>query len=179
MSFRQRAFSRRRPTRLGRIIDSNKNSISRLDGIVAATKTELDIAIAVDAAANASAAQVTRGCKIFKIWVEFWVEATENITLGVTNSFDGYFIKNPGDNLTTPTPGTQGTSNEKKFIFKTWKGLLTPVRTNGGPYYNWKGWVKIPRVYQRMGADDTITFVVISTGTNMLVCSQFIYKWFK
>ncbi len=179
MPFRQRGFSGRRRPRLGTIIDSNKNSISRLDGIVAATKTDLDIVTSVDAAANASAAQVTRGSKVFRIWMEFWVEATENITLGVTNSFDGYLIKNPGDNLTTPTPGTQGTSNEKKFIFKTWKGLITPVRTNGGPFYTWKGWIPVPRVYQRMGADDTIQFVVISTGTNMLVCTQVIYKWFK
>ncbi len=179
MPFRQRGSYGRRPSRLGQVIDSNKNSISRLDGIAAATKTEIDIALTVDAAANASAAQVTRGCKIFKFWMEMWVEGTADITLGTTYSFDGYIMKNPGDNLTSPTPGTQGTSNEKKFIFKTWKGLITNVRTNGDPFYMWKGWVKVPKIYQRMGADDTLTLVVISTGGAMLLCTQFIYKWFK
>ncbi len=162
---------------LGTQIHSTKNSVSNLDGSAAGTKTTRDIAVAVDAAALLSADQVTRGCKIHKIWIEFWVYASEEITVATTNSFDAYLIKNQGNNLTPPTPGTQGTSNEKRFIFKTWKGLIG-ARTHGCYPYNFRGWVKIPKVYQRMGADDQLEMVFISTGTNSIVCSQFIYKWY-
>ncbi len=136
------------------------------------------MAKSVDAAANLTATEVTRGSKIFKIWVEFWVEGTADVTIGTTNSIDLYIIKNPGANLTVPTPGTQGTSNEKKFVFKTWKGLIGPSRTNGQPMYNFRGWIKIPKPYQRMGADDNFSLVWISTGVAALVCHQFIYKWY-
>ncbi len=30
---------------------------------------------------------------------------------------------------------------------------------DGNPPYHWEGWVKIPKRYQRMGADDVITIV--------------------
>ncbi len=160
------------------VISSIKNSVSDLTGIAVATKTVIEIAKAVAAGVydNLNVTEVVFPSKISRIWCEFWVEGTADITLGTTYSFDGYIWKNPGNNLTEPVPGTQGSSNEKKFIFKTWKGLITNVRTNGGPFYNWKGWIKVPKVYQRMGTDDRFEFVVISTGGAALVCSQFIYK---
>ncbi len=178
MPFRQRGSYGRSRNRLGSVIDSNKNVVSSFTGVTAGTKGSKTIVLTVDAAANANATEVTRGCKIFRIWVEFWAEASAEIAVGTTVGFDAYIIKNPGNNLTTPTPGTVGTSNEKKFVFKIWKGLMG-TRTQGGSYYSWKGWIKVPRVYQRMGADDLIQLVFLGTGSNVLFCSNFVYKWYK
>ncbi len=175
MPFRQRGFFGRRRSGLGNLIHSEKNSVGFLEGITAATNLIRTIAISVNAADNTVQNQVTRDCKIFKVWLEFWVYG---LSASETNDlFDAYIMKNPGNNLTPPNPGTIGTSNEKKFVFKEWRGLLARKDAGGTPY-QWKGWVKIPKVYQRMGTDDVLQFVVRSPTTGN-ICQKFIYKWFK
>ncbi len=159
------------------IINSIKNSVSNLTAGPDGTNTNVNVAIAISNPVSTNATDVLNGSKIFRVWVELWIYATQEIAVGVTNSFDAYFIKNPGNNLTLPTPGTQGTSNEKKFIFKTWKGMIG-ARTQGCLPYSWRGWIKIPKIYQRMGTDDRLNFFFVSNGTTSIVCTQFIYKWF-
>ncbi len=110
--------------------------------------------------------------------MELWVYASATTTPGVTTGYDAYLIKNPGNNLTPPIPSTTGSSNEKKFIFKEWKGL-TGARTEGSLPYSWRGWIKVPKRYQRMGADDRWQLVSIATGVNVIQCTNFVYKWYK
>ncbi len=171
-----RFYGRRRMNPgLGRIVDSNKNMPNAVLGIAAATTVTHVIAVAVDAAANTTANEVTRGCKIFKIYLEFWYYGQ---AVGPVNDIiDAYIIKNPGNNLTVPTPSTVGTSNEKKFVFREWKGLVGR-KADGGVPYQFKGWLKIPKVYQRMGADDQLQFVIRSPTVGDL-CIHTIYKWYK
>ncbi len=177
MPFRRGGFSRRggfpRPK-----VSSEKNQISQFTAFASGAKQGITIAQAVNAADNLIVTDVTRDCHIYKIWVEFWVSASAETAVGVTTGFDAYMFKNPGANLTSPVPGTVGSSNEKKFVFKTWKGLIG-ARTQGFPAYMWRGWVKVPKVYQRMGTDDLIQIVGVSTGVNAVFCHTFIYKWFK
>ncbi len=176
MPFRQRAsFGRNRRRSLGTIVDSNKNEVNGVVAITASANFANVIALSVDSALNSVAVQVTRGCHIYRFWLEFWYYG---LSASETNDiFDAYIIKNPGSNLTPPNPGTTGTSNEKKFIFKEWKGLAGQKSTGGQPYM-WRGWVKVPKVYQRFGADDIMNFVVRSPTTGNL-CFKIIYKWFK
>ncbi len=172
MPFRQRG-SYGRP-RLGSIIKSVKNVKNDVAGLGAATNLVTTIVNTLDNPATTTDNQVERGCKIFKIWMEWWYYGTST---GDTNDIiDAYIIKNPGNNLTVPNPGTVGTSNEKKFVIKIWKGLAG-TKTTGGQPYSWKGWIKIPKVYQRFGIDDRLAFVIRSptTGNN---CTNFVYKWF-
>ncbi len=177
MPFRQRGFSGRRGFPRPKV-SSEKNVITSFTAGAAGAKVGITIAQAVNAADNTVTKEVTRDCHIYKIWLELWVSASEAITEGVTTGIDAYLFKNPGSNLVSPVPGTVGSSNEKKFVFKTWKGLIAS-RKEGFPAYTWRGWIKVPKVYQRMGTDDLIQFVFQSTGANALVCSNFIYKWFK
>ncbi len=179
MPFRQRGFyGGRRNRRLGSIIDSNKNIVSGFDASTAGTTSSRKIAEAQDSATLAVTKDVERGCSIKAIWVEFWISSTQEIAVGVTTGIDVYLWKNPGSNLTAPTPGTQGSSNEKKHILKIWKGLIG-ARTQGFQPYSWKGWIKIPKGFQRMGANDLIQLVWESTGANVLVCQNYVYKWYK
>ncbi len=177
MPFRQRgSFGRRffpRPK-----VSSEKNIVTSYSAGASGVKVGITIAQAVNAADNLISKEVTRDYHIYKIWLELWVSASETKTEGVTTGFDAYIFKNPGTNLTSPIPGTVGASNEKKFVFKTWKGLVAS-RKEGFPAYSWRGWIKVPKVYQRMGTDDLIQFVFTGVGVNVLVCNNFIYKWFK
>ncbi len=158
-------------------IVSNKNIPNFFTAAATGSNTIVNLAVAVDSAANTGAAQVQRGSKIYRIWCEFWIYASAAAAVGVTTGIDFYIWKNPGDNLVAPQPGTVGTSNEKKFVIRNWKGLIG-ARTEGSLPYHWKGWLKIPKIYQRMGADDHIELVVRPTGVNALVCHNHVYKWF-
>ncbi len=171
--FGRRNFSR--GNRLGSIVDSIKNEVNTVDAVVASTNLIKLLVLAKDTPVTATASHVKRGSKVFRIWVEFWYYG---LSAGNTNDiFDAYIMKNPGANLTPPNPGTVGTSNEKKFVFKTWKGL-GGNKSLGGVPYTWKGWIKIPKLYQRMGTDDKIELVVRSATTGNF-CMTAIYKWFS
>ncbi len=136
------------------------------------------IARAVDSATNAVVIDVERASTIKAIWLEIWIYDSATAVVGTTSGIDFYIWKNVGNNLTAPIPGTEGTSNEKRFIFKSWKGL-TGARTEGAPPYAWRGWIKIPRKYQRMATDDIIELRFNATGINKILCTNLIYKWYK
>ncbi len=86
-------------------------------------------------------------------------------------------MKNPGNNLTSPTPRTEGSSNEKKFIFKTWN-YMTMRNQDGNPPYHWEGWVKIPKRYQRFGADDNLIITTACTNAAAHFSCMALYKWY-
>ncbi len=159
-----------------RPVDSMKNVTLAFGGL-SSTITNNVIAIAVDAPLTTVNNQVQRGAVIKAIYIILDVCGLGGT--GVLNNFQGYLIKNPGANLTNPNPGTEGTSNEKKFIFKTWAGMIMRNQDGNAPLH-WEGWVKIPRRYQRMGTDDTLEVALICTAA---VTGHFflktIYKWFR
>ncbi len=170
-------FGGRRRNNLATVINSNKNIRNIFSAVPTGSNTIIAIAVAVDSAQNTVTTEVTRGCKIFKVWFELWVSASAESAVGVTTGVDAYIMKNPGANLTPANPGSVGSSNEKKQVFKIWKGLVG-ARTQGFPAYQWKGWIKIPKIYQRMGADDVLQFVIRPTGVNLIACTNFVYKWY-
>ncbi len=148
-----------------------------VDALVASTDLTFNIAIANSNPDNTSTPnnQVLEGGRIFRIWVEWWYYG---LSAANTNDIvDIYIGKNPGTNFTMPAPGTVGNSNEKRFIFKTWKGLAGNKSLGGTPY-SFRGWIKIPKPLQRMGTDDRIVIVARSPTTGQF-CKNFIYKWFS
>ncbi len=176
MPYMRRRFRPRR--RIGQVIDSNKNIVSAFTALASGVKANVTIAEAQDSATLAVSEDVERGCVIKAVWVEFWISATAEVAVGTTNGIDCYFWKNTGSNLTSPIPGTEGTSNEKRFIFKVWKGLIG-ARTQGFQPYTWKGWIRIPKGHQRMGANDLLQITLQATGVNAIFCHKFVYKWYK
>ncbi len=175
MPFRQRgSYGRRRRSGLS-VINSIKNQPNFVDGVATATNLSRTIALAVSSPDNTVSTEVENGSKIFRFYFEWWYYG---LSAGNTNDIvDAYIIHNPGTNLTLPNPGSVGTSNEKKFVFKTWKGL-GGNKSLGGQPYSWRGWIKVPRTLQRMGTDDAIQFVVRSPTTGNS-CFHAVYKWFS
>ncbi len=160
------------------IIDSVKNSVVRLQAVTTSGDTSSIIAQAMDNPTTAVDQGVMKGGKVFRIWIELSYTLTGTVTDGVSTVMDIYMMLNPGSNLTPPQPGTQGTSNEKKYVFKTWRGLVGARSQGCNPFY-WKGWIKIPKVYQRMGTDDQILIISRATGVAGVICIQAIYKYYK
>lgn len=176
MSFFPRRQRRRRGSSLGRIVNSIKNEVNAITALTASTNTILDIAVAGDTHNTAVNNSCIQGCVIKAIWIEFWYYG---LSAGNTNDIiDIYLIKNPGMNLTVPNPGTVGTSNEKKFVIREWRGLGGNKSLGGTPYNQTGRWFKIPKRYQRMGTNDEWQLVARTPTTGQL-CTKFIYKWYS
>ncbi len=160
------------------MIHSEKNVVDNLTAGVIATKTVVEVAKSVNAADNTVAPEVTRGSHVKAIWAELTFRPIAESAVGISTTIDAYMFKNPGFNLTSPNPGTTGTSNEKKFVFKEWRSLIGP-HTLGNLPYKWSGWIRIPKRYQRMGTDDKIQMIFLFTGVAGISCSKFLYKWYS
>ncbi len=131
------------------------------------------IAKAVTAPSNTITTDCRRGGTIKAIWISLDFCGTG--TSGANNKVSCYLLKNPGDNLTPPAVFAVGSSNEKKFVIKQWS-YMAMRNQDGNPPYHWEGWVKIPKRYQRMGADDVWNLVSgMSAETGHMFC-QCIYK---
>ncbi len=161
------------------IINSIKNIVRDTTAVPTGANTDVLIAKAVDSPdPGTNIADCSQGSKIFRIWCDITIYTSAESAVGVTNACDFYIIKNPGDNLTEPAPGSTGTSNEKKFIFYTSAGLTGP-RTQGSELLKMRRWIKVPKIYQRMGIDDTFRLILRPIGVAHICCSNFIYKYYK
>ncbi len=158
-------------------VQSMKN-VTTDDGPITTTNLSKTIVLAVsnpDLATQDNA--VENGCSIRA--VHFSIDVCGLSASGVNNQICIFIMKNPGFNLTPPNAGTEGSSNEKKYIIKTFQCMAMRNQDGNNPCH-WEGWLKIPRPYQRFGADDVLQIVTratISGGTGHFT-SQFIYKWY-
>ncbi len=162
-----RYSSRIRPT-----INTEKHIVDFPIALDNTTKSQV-IAKAVTAPSNTVDTDCHRGGHIKNIWISLDVCGLG--ASGINVRAMTYLIKNPGDNLTEPGVFAVGTSNEKKFVFKMWSSMVMRNQ-EGNPPYHWEGWVKVPKLYQRMGTDDTIMLVSgVNSATGHLFCNA-IYK---
>ncbi len=139
------------------------------------TNINQDIAKAVVAPSNTVNTDVAHGCQIRAIWVSMDMCGTG--TSGALVRAVCYLIKNPGANLTPPGVFAISTSNEKKFVIKTWAAMLMRNQDGNNPYH-WEGWIPIPKRYWRMGTDDIWQIVAAVNTTTGHLSWQAIYKWF-
>ncbi len=141
------------------------------------TKQTLQIAKAVNSPASTVASDTQNGCIITAIWLS--IDGCGLGGTGVLNNMFFYLWKNPGANLTSPTPVSWGTSNEKRFIFKSWSFMIMRNQDGNVPFH-WEGWIKVPKLYQRMATDDIFEIIVANTAA---VTGHFkieaIYKWYR
>ncbi len=173
MPYRRRAFSRRGMTP---IITSIKNQLLSAIGTTG-TQTNIVIAKAKNTPLSTVDSDVSNGCIIKAIWIN--INGCGLGGTGVQNNMNLYLFKNPGDNLSPPAPVSWGTSNEKKFIIRSWQFMIMRNQDGNVPFH-WEGWIKIPKRYHRMGTDDVWNLVVQNTaaltGHFSMEC---IYKWYR
>ncbi len=145
-------------------------------GGISSTQDVTELIIAKDAPVTANRNEVQRGCIIKAVY--FIIDVCGLGGTGVLNIADFFIMKNPGSNLTEPAAATIGSSNEKKFVFKTWRAMIMRNQDGNVPFH-WEGWLKIPKRYQRFGTDDTLTFSIVCTSA---VTGHFsllaLYKWY-
>ncbi len=174
MPYRRRASYGRRG--MAPIITSIKN-VTNSQGSLSGTLVTKDLAKAVTSPSPTVQTDVSHGCMIKAMYLVIDVCGLGGT--GVLNIADFYLIKNPGANLTPPQPDGQGTSNEKKFIVRTWRAMIMRNQDGNVPYH-WEGWIKLPRRYHRMGTDDKWSIVLqCSSGVTGHFSTLALYKWFR
>ncbi len=157
------------------VINSIKNQVFAAIGITSTIST-INLAKAVTNPSPTVKDDVRHGCIIKAMWLSIDVCGLGGS--GALNNANFYIMKNPGANLTEPNPIAWGTSNEKKFIIKSWKVMIMRNQDGNVPYH-WEGWLKIPKRYHRMGTDDLWTISVVSTaGVTGNFSVEAIYKWY-
>ncbi len=165
---RRRAFSRP-------IINSIKNVVDATAS-TGTTQGNIVIAKATNTPLSTVNSDVSQGCIIKAIWMS--IDVCGLAATGVLQRTAFFIIKNPGDNLTEPSPFSVGTSNEKKFVFRQWQ-VMTMRNQDGNTPFHWEGWIKIPKRYQRMGTDDTLLLRHEATTAAGHLSVQWIYKWYR
>ncbi len=160
-----------------RPVNSIKNSVGFSGGLTS-TPVVTTIAKAVNAPVSASGpTELNHGSTIKAIWIV--LDICGLAASGVLNVAEGLMMKNPGANLTPPSPSSVGTSNEKKFVIKQWFGMIMRNQDGNIPLH-WEGWIKLPKRYQRMGTDDLWQISLkTSSGVTGHFSLQAIYKWFS
>ncbi len=171
-------YTRRRRRNFGPrpVINSIKNSPRSSIGITG-TQTGVLIAKAVNTPVSTVNTDVSQGCIIKAIYCI--LDGCGTGGTGVLNDCNFYLFKDPGGNLTPPSPISVGSSNEKKFVFKQWKFMIMRNQDGNVPFH-WEDWIMVPKRYQRMGTDDIINLQVQCTaGLTGHFSAQFVYKWYR
>ncbi len=156
------------------VINSIKNYHTATDSTGTTTQNRV-FAKAVNTPLSTNNADVAQGSIIKAVY--FTVDVCGLAATGVLQITDMYIMKNPGNNLTPPAPVSYGASNEKKFIFKTWRAM-TMRNQDGNVPYHWEGWLKIPKRYQRMGTDDVFQIVYTTSTAAGHISLSALYKWY-
>jgi len=168
-----------------RPVQSLKHVIETNGTVSAAAQSVTDLAKAVDAPAVSSApSEVNIGATVSAIFIN--VQVIGVIAAGGVDNIYMYVFKNPGADLTLPGADAIGISDKRKFVLHQEMVMLTPFEatgTTGFPRTMFKGVVKIPRSYKRMGVKDKLQLVLQhrtgeATQTTRF-CVEAIYKEFQ
>ncbi len=151
--------------------------------VPAGVVTSVPVIIAVPSPALASVEQVHEGSEVSSIYMS--VETVHNSGTWVTvpRVYMTVF-KNPGNNISSPYPASVGSNDAKRFIIHQEMLMQTGVSAdaNSFPRTMFKGVIRIPRGYKRMGYNDrmAVQFAldVSETTATVNVCVQCIYKEF-
>ncbi len=158
------------------IINSIKNVVISAVGTTG-TAQAIIIAKAVTSPSPTVTSDVSHGCVIKAFYL--MVDGCGLGGTGVLNNMDFFVWKNPGANLTFPSPRSVGSSNEKKFVFRQWHYMIMRNQDGNVPFH-WEGWIRIPKRYQRMGTDDLLQLIVTNTAAlTGHFSATILYKWYR
>ncbi len=160
-----------------RPVNSVKHIIDVQGGLVADTNSFTVLALGDDNPVLTSASEVQKGCKISSIYLD--VQIVGLAAGGVLNNVYMYVFKNPAGLISTfPEGNKTGVSEFKKQIFHT-EMKMTGSSDSDIPQSLFKGVLRIPQRFQRMGALDTIGMVLYCPAATANFCIQCIYKEYR
>ncbi len=152
-----------------------KHVVDSQDAMSAGTQLNKTLVQTVDAPALANTSQVETGSTINGIYLKVEAVATSSAALA---NFYLLVFKNPGQNLTVPTPNAVGASDEKRFVIHQ-EMVMFQKQTGSNPRTIFNGVIVIPRNYRRNAPNDRLTLAMLAPGVTADVCLQCHYKEFR
>ncbi len=162
-----------------RPINTLKHTVDRQESIGAGTAVDLALVIATENAVSTTAADNDVGSHVRNIFLNVQIVPTTDAT-GLINNVYMYVYGNPGNTITSgtfPNVNEVGSSNLRKMIFHQDMAMMSDSN-DSIPITLFKGVLKIPRKFSRLGVDDRI-IVRVGTpvgGAVINACVQCIYK---
>ncbi len=142
---------------------------------VAGTSVHQTIIAADDNPALANTTEVETGSTVNGFFAVVEVVGTSSAAL---TNFYVIFWKNPGGNLANIVPNTVGSNDNKRFVIHQ-EMVMLQQQTNSNPRTVFKGVIKIPRGYRRMGPNDVINISLLSPGITTNFCYEIHFKEFR
>ncbi len=160
-----------------RPINRIKHVVDFSQTLTAGVNLTLNLVSANDDPVIGQTAQVLTGSTVNAIYLKVEVASNETDAGAIPNVYM-FVAKNPGDNLTLPSPNTVGGNDNKKFIIHQEMVMLNNL-AGGNPRVLFNGVIVIPRGYRRFGPADKLVLGIRSTAVNITSCVQCHYKEFR
>ncbi len=154
-----------------------KHVVDASGTIAAPAVNTVAVVIAVDAPVIGNTSEVVTGSKVNAIYLKVEMGSNEQI-LGLTPNFYLMVAKNPGNNLTLPSPNAVGANDNKRFVIHQEMIMFDNVQ-GGNPRVVFNGVIVIPKGYRRMGPNDRLTVSLLAPQINTHFCLQAHYKEFR
>ncbi len=135
-----------------------------------------------DTPVSTSAIACNIGAKISSLYINLQCVNNTNATATI-NNFYWYIVGNPGNNIPSanlPRVNEVGTSNARKQIFHQEMAMLSDAN-DSIPITTFKGVIRVPRKFQRIGVDDRFQIVLGTPVAGAVVdyCMQIVYKEYR
>ncbi len=139
----------------------------------------LAFATATDTPTLAATGSVETGSKINGVYLRVEIASNEAIDLGAIPNVYMYVAKNPGANLSMPSPNAVGADDNKRFVIHQEMSMIENKGQGSNARTLFNGVVVIPKGYRRMGPNDVLFVSVLCPALATVVCVQAHYKEFR
>jgi len=168
---RYRSMALRPIHRIKHVVDNSAT-------INAAAQLNFALIRAKDAPVLANTIEVETGAKVNGIYLKVEVASNEDFDTGAIPNVYMIIMKNPGDNLTTPTANAVGQSDDKRFVIHQ-EMIMINNTIGGNPRVLFNGVIAIPKGYRRFGPNDVLSISILSPAINIALCFQCHFKEFR
>ncbi len=158
--------------RIKHVVDSSAT-------VAAAAVTPFRIVTSDESPVLANVEECEFGSKVNGIYLRMEVASNEAISLGAIPNVYMYFWKNPGGNLTRPTPNNVGVNDNKRFVIHQEMSMIENKGQGSNARTLFNGVIVIPKGMRRNGPNDIWEVVFQCPALDTAVCIQAHYKEFR
>ncbi len=162
-----------------RPINRIKHVIDASATVAAAATSAFVLASATDTPALGSNPAVETGAKINGFYLRVEIASNEAIDLGAIPNVYMMISKNPGGNVTMPSPNSVGVSDNKRFVIHQEMSMIENKGQGSNARTLFNGVIVIPKGMRRMGPNDIWNCTTLSPALDTAVCIQCHYKEFR
>ncbi len=168
----------RRAIRL-RPVHSIKHVVDSSATVPINTNTPVTLVKAVDNPIFGNTEEVATASIVKAIYLRVEVASNQVMSAGAIPNVYIAILKDPGADLTLPSPNAIGVYDLRKFIIHQEMVMIENIGQGGNPRVLFQGVIKIPRRYQRFGQNDVLRMLYLSPAMATALCLQCIYKEFR